>query len=199
MRILRSMVAAGAVAIAASFASAAQATVYTFDAAASDITLTRVIDACIGCGLTAEFSANAQSLAPWDAAPPSDTLVIGDFIDWAVGPGLGGETYDVEVSLAFSTPDAASGSTGGWAGVGTILGVISGGILTWDGPGVVNFADGSVLTFLMHPVAAGGFGSSTTTGVTFKVDNVAPVPLPAAGLMLLVGIAGIAAVRRSRA
>jgi hypothetical protein len=191
--------AAAAVAIASGLASAAQASVYTFDASNSDITVSKVTDLCIGCGLSASFSANAQALAPWDAAAPSDTLVIGDFIDWSVGAGLGGETYDVEVSLAFSTPDAASGSTGGWAGVGTILGIISGGILTWDGPGIVNFADGSVLSFLMHPVAAGGFGSATTTGVTFAVDNVAPVPLPAAGFLLLGAIGGLAAMRRARA
>ena len=97
----------------------------------------------------------------------------------------------------------SSGSSNGSAIVGTIGGIVSGGILTWKDSGIINFAQGSQLTFALDPTIALGLGNSTTTGVTFTgspitplQDSPAPVPLPAGGLLLIGALGGLTFLRR---
>lgn len=197
---LKNLIAAAAVALATvtgAFASTFPS--FQFDAANSSITLTETGSLCLGsCALTAGFNSDAQNLGPWTPTGPTDELRVNKFIDWNIGSGLGGRTYDVVVKLAFSAPDAALGSATGGALAGTLFGAISGGILSWDGPGQIAFAQGSVLDFYLDGTTKLGLGSSTTTGVTFKGNEIAPVPLPASALLLLSGIAGIGFMRRRK-
>ena len=203
---LKSLALSAAVVIVsgiASLANAATFPTFVFDSASSDITLTKKLDLCLGCGLTASFHSDAVNLAPWTATSANDSLRVNNFIDWTVGKGFGGEKYDVSVTLAFSSPDPSAGSTTGSAIVGTIGGVISGGVLTWKDSGIINFSQGSQLTFALDPTIALGLGNSTTTGVTFtgspiapRSDTVAPVPLPAGGLLLIGALGGLTVLRR---
>lgn len=203
---LKTLALGAAVAIASSIATLSQAATFptfVFDAASSNITLTKEADLCLGCGLSAVFNNDAVNLAPWAATGANDSLRVDNFIDWTVGKGLGGEAYNVSVTLAFSSPDVSSGSSNGSAIVGTIGGIVSGGILTWKDSGIINFAQGSQLTFALDPTIALGLGNSTTTGVTFTgspitplQDSPAPVPLPAGGLLLIGALGGLTFLRR---
>ncbi len=196
---LKNLIAASIVAVA-SVAGAFAATfpAFQFDAASSSITPTLSGDYCYGCGLSASFTSDAIEVAPWTPTGPNDELRVNNFVTWNVGGGFGAETYDVVANLAFSSPDPAFGSTSGGAIVGTLFGVVSGGILSWNGPGTITFAQGSVLDFYMDGVVAGGFGNTVTSGVTFKGNDIAPVPLPATALLLLSSVAGLGLMRRRK-
>lgn len=188
-------IAAALTAAAFSFgATAASAATFTFDAASSDIDVTTTFDACWGCGVTTSF----LPVASWDATG-ANSHRVDNFISWSVGHGFGGELVDVMATIAFSTPSVEAGQTSGHGGVGTILGILSGGFVHWSGPGTINFDDGSTMSFLLDNFAVGGLGTTVTTGVTFNTVSPSEVPLPAAGWLLLAGLGGMAAMKRRKA
>lgn len=197
---LRNLIAASLV-VLGSVAGAIAATYpsFQFDAANSSIDLTYTGSIGQTIGLDASFTSDAVNLAPWTPTGPNDQLYVSNFVEWSAGSGwLGGSRYDVVANLAFSSPDAASGSTSGEAYVARLFGVASGGYLKWDGPGTITFGQGSVLDFYMDGALAGGLGKSVTTGVTFKGNDIAPVPLPATALLLLSSVVGLGLMRRRK-
>jgi PEP-CTERM motif len=174
---------------------------FTLDTSASDIDITLTqgcaFGVCSATSLDAQFAAGADNFS-WTPTGPNDMIYEGDFIDWeASGIGIG--FFDVEVTLAFSSPDSATGSTtggGGFGTIGTLFGSISGGVLTWNGPATINFAQGSAIDVFFDSEITLGIGSTTTTGAKFVGNDITPVPLPASSLMLLAGVGGLAAMRR---
>ncbi len=168
---------------------------FEFDAGASSIAFSQNGSLCLGCSVNYEFN----DVAPWTPTSANEVNVVNNFIDWDIG-GLGAESYDLEATIAFSTPDAASGSTDGYGAYWTIYGIVSGGVLSWDGPGTIDFAQGSSVDFYLEGGDFKGWGSSVTTGITFVGNDIAPVPLPAAAPLLLAGIGafGFAGRRRKK-
>jgi len=197
-RFFASMIAAGMLFSGTASASTTYPT-FVLDTASSSINLTKT--SVFGrATIDAEFAAGADAFS-WMPTGPNDMTYEGDFIDWTVG-GFGKTKFDVEVTLAFSAPDAASGSTTGGGFAATFFGIVSGGVLTWDGPATVAFAQGSSIDVVFDGTIELGFGNSTTTGAKFIgndiVGDIAPVPLPAAGWLLIAGVGGLGAMSRRR-
>lgn len=211
--ILTSLAAAAALSLTALGASATTTT-FIFDESASSITLTDIGSGCIpgSCELSADFGDVATDWT-WTPAAAGDDITVDHFIDWSIlltpghvpflgsVPPTGGGLYDVEVVLAFSDPNLGSSNTEtGLAGFGTLLGTLGGGFLTWDngGEGTIAFGDGSELGYNLAGLLDGGLGVSSSSAITFTANSIAPVPLPAAGWMLLAGLGGLVAMKRRK-
>lgn len=182
---LRYLAAASAVVLTVGAADAAVLDPYQLDLSASSIDVTKTCGfSCAFASLDASFGSDAGGI--WTPTSEHEGARANNFIDWSAS-GLGGGTFDVAINLVFATPEPASGGTNGNGGFATILGTISGGFLTWDGPAEINFSDGSTIFAFMDNVLTGGLGGSTTSGASFK-GEFAPseVPLPA-GLPLVLG------------
>lgn len=130
-----------------------------------------------------------------------DTAFELDFFDLtATGDGLG--VFSIEASLNFLPPGGGISSSGG-GGFGTIntfLGQISGGVLLWTNPtATVYFGPGNSGIYTITLEDGFTIGKGSTETVSAYVDLVAaPVPLPAAGWMLLAGLGGLIAVKRRK-
>lgn len=172
--------------------------VFAIDGSTSSITVTEGIDLCFGCSLSASFSAGVDG-ATWTPTSPTDSWNIANFIDWnASGSGFGAAVYNVALTIGFSSPDAASSSTTGDVGFLSIFGHVNAGLLIWDSIGDLTFAQGSTLSIALQGGAAIGTGNTVSSGVTFTGNTIAPIPLPASGLLLLAGVAGLGSLRRKR-
>jgi len=191
-------------AMSMTLAAGAQAATYptfVFDAGASSVQIDETIDLCYGpggsdgCQVTYEF----LPVADWTPTSPTDTNPVDDFLKFTVGSGLGGSLLDISATLAFSAPSDSSGTQNGIGGVGKIWGKFSGGFIDWADKGTINFDDGSTLDFYLEDLVAGGYhNNSATIGVTFKGNEIAAVPVPAAGLLLVGALGGLGALRRRK-
>jgi len=114
----------------------------------------------------------------------------------------------ISVEFDFSHPDTANTLGGETDGVRKFFGVVQYGSLEWDNPVVFNFGQGGTGEFeisLTEGKFNGGlFGLNEGPGKGLKVYasvsyNVAPVPLPAAGFVLLGALAAAGVAYRRRA
>ncbi|MEM6480738.1 MAG: VPLPA-CTERM sorting domain-containing protein [Pseudomonadota bacterium] len=182
-------------------ATGAHATTFTVDAANSSVSLTETgsgfICSLTNCGVDVSL-ASGLSGTSFDLDNPGDVETF-DFLTFG-GRGVGLNTYDIEATLAFSSP-ILSITSGGSGGVLVFGGSIAAGLLEWDDvPATVFLSDGSEITVDFE----GGFdvflGHSVTTTASLTLESVSPsaVPLPASGLLLLGGFGGLALLRRRR-
>ncbi|MCG6883232.1 MAG: VPLPA-CTERM sorting domain-containing protein [Silicimonas sp.] len=170
----------------------ALATTFAFDAAASSIHLTKT-------GGDGHISASGTFLDvdPWDAGPGMETHEVSHLIHWQVNGGFLAEAdYDVTAKLHFTQPGVASGQTTGDGNAFVFLyGLVNKGSVSWHGPANIDFGGGySVQVTLDSFFEKGLLQNSLKTGGTFKTTT--PVPLPAAGWLLLAGLGGMAAMKR---
>ncbi|WP_027715158.1 PEP-CTERM sorting domain-containing protein [Desulfuromonas sp. TF] len=111
----------------------------------------------------------------------------------------GGGDFTVEATLGFITPDDAD-TTGNGNGLwGTVLGVISGGYLTWtDIPRTFTLLDGNELTIDFESGVDIFCGTNTTIQATVTNNGGAPAPVPEPSTMILLGagLIGLGAYRK---
>lgn len=148
--------------------------------------------------LTGSFGTGATNFA-WTPTSPTDSIDVANFFDWKVS-GSGFETYTVDVTLAFSSPDASSTTGSGGGYYATLFGVVSKGSLIWDDVPSLTFAQGSTLDIEFDDIKfAAGLGNRISSGASFAGNTViAPVPLPASVPLLGAGLLGLWAVGRRK-
>jgi hypothetical protein len=183
-------------------AVAAQAATFTIDP--GNVTISGT-DFCFPADCTLQGAVTGGS---FDLNNVGDSASLSNLFDWdIVISGLGARftsgagIYDVAVDLAFSAPMPAIATANGAAGFVTLLGQVSGGVLTWaNATGVVAFGkDSYVLNYTLWDVVTGGFGTSTSSGATFALAQApSTVPLPASALLLLGSLGGLGLLRRRR-
>ena len=184
-----------ATALSASIASAA-----TFTIDPGDVTISGG-DFCFPGNCKLDGSIKGGS---FDLDAVGDTATLSDLFDWQVltsSPwATGAGKYHVNATLNFSSPSPASTSASGYAGFITLLGSVSGGVLAWtSGSGIIDFSDGYKLSYTLKDALKLGFGTGTTTGASFALEEVpAPVPLPASALLLLGGMGVLGGIRAKR-
>jgi hypothetical protein len=195
--------------VMASFAVPADAATYpTFvlDTGASSINVALDDPGCgwlsgvLSCAaLSASFGTGATGFS-WTPGSPTDGVYVSDFFNWNVS-GLGFETFNVEVTLAFSAPGAETTTGTGSGGFMTYFGIASAGVLTWSGVDPITFDDGSTLDIAFDNILAFGYGSSISSGAYFvgnTIAEVASVPLPASIPLLGMGLVALGLIRRRK-
>jgi len=155
----------------------------------------------LGSSQAPDLSAAASQLGGWLTTPASPGGT------WSTGPVSIPSNWSVqhETAIIYAIDGGATGLTGVSASFG-----VDNGILVWLNGMFVGGAQrpGGVVSG-EHEFALGSLGSGTnylqvlredhggSTGYDVSVTgNVAPIPLPAAGLMLIAGLGGLAAIRR---
>jgi hypothetical protein len=208
---MKNLILVASLAIAACAAlPAAAATIFSFDAETSSITVTPVTEGCIGprltlagCTLTAGFGDGAAGYS-FSPVGSGDSDRVADFIDWTVvlsgKKPTGGGVYDIALNLVFSGPGSASAQASGGAAFGTLRGAVNAGAVSWanGGIGEIDFADGTMLAYQLDGILEGGLGRTGTTGITFTAETLSIVPLPASGWLLLAALGWLAAISRAR-
>lgn len=180
-------------------ATSAQAITFTVDALNSSVTLTETASGYIcgltNCGVSADLAAGLDGTT-FDLENEGDSASF-DFLTFT-GTGIGLTAYDIVATLAFNPP-AFSTTSGGSGGTLLFFGSIIGNVLTWtDVPALVTLDDGSEVTVNFDGGLDLFAGPALTTSASVTLDKVAPVPLPASALMLLLGLGGLAGVGRLR-
>ena len=200
---IRTTLASAAIMAASAFAiEAATYPTFDIDIGSSSINVTQG-SGCVflSCAtLTGSFASGATGFA-WTPTGVADSIYVNNFFKWSV-EGIGIESFNVAVKLAFSSPDAASANGSGSGLFFTLYGIISGGILDWSSVESVSFAQGSKLDIGFDNVQAIGFGNSVYSGATFTgnlIVPVAPVPLPASVPLLGAGLLALGWFGRRKA
>lgn len=195
---LLTCVTASALAVGAGAASAAT---FVIDRDASSVTLSQNGSICVlsSCGLMASL-ADDLGASVLNLSNPNDVANF-DFLTFT-SFGYGASDYSIEATLAFSSPVVkVTGQSIGVLGRAFIpfVGNITGGVLTWTAgvPTSIDFGNGGKATVDFAGGLAVFLGSEVTTQASVKLD-VAEIPLPAAGWLLLAGIGGLAAMRRRK-
>ena len=111
-------------------------------------------------------------------------------------------------TFAFTSPDLFGGDTDGTTvGTSYLLGMFQEGSVTWNDPLELTFGNGGSLrlglsneTFNegLFDLSCGQCNGVVDLTATYTSASVTPVPLPAAGWLLLASIGGLAALRRRK-
>ena len=178
-------------------ATSAQAITFQVDDLNSSVTLTNTTTGFVcgftNCGVTAELASGLGNTT-FDLGNEGESNTF-DFLTFT-GTGTGLAVYDIVATLAFNPPNIST-TSGGSGGALLFFGSIVAGLLTWDDvPALIVLDDGSEVSVDFE----GGFGlflgQTVTTSASATLEKVAPVPLPASALMLLLGLGGLAGVSR---
>jgi PEP-CTERM motif len=190
-----------ALAVLAITAGAAHATVFTGTDAFTDSTPGNALS------LTAVYDLNPINfnLTAGNTFSTLDLLTIQSSDGANPFFGSATATDNIKVTFAFTAPSSGAGSTSG-SGSETVVsffGIITGssGLITWDNPNTITFADGAILSVSLGDTNLSGTGT-TKSGVvaaTFTdVRDPTSVPEPMSLALLGSGLLGITAVRRLR-
>lgn len=184
-------------------AERAEATTFTVGAGSS-VDLTPRGGFLSGC--TGPGDCITESLASGLVGYSFDLINEGDYATFdfltftANGSGFY-EEYDATATLAFSMP-LIGASSGGFGGVyGVLSGSFAGGVLSWDDvPIDVAFGNTGIVSIDFQDGLTLFAGSSVTTTATVTLvrADLAPVPLPAGGLLLLTGLGAVVAMRHRK-
>jgi hypothetical protein len=167
------------------------------------------VDANDGYGLEIETYASTYNIDLELDLGESETF--GLFWIWTDESDVGSDDYvaqPIEVAFDFTNP-ASTGSVDGDTDGHTagLFGRVQWGSVEWDGVETFSFGDGGAFTVELSDAVFNtgrlwglnegeGYGALVEATVTYTV---APVPLPAAGGMLLAGLGALAAFRRRKA
>ncbi|MEM1386183.1 MAG: VPLPA-CTERM sorting domain-containing protein [Pseudomonadota bacterium] len=194
---IKQLITAAVVALGLAAPASSATLTFDIDVAGSGVSVTETGSLCLTtCGVTADL---ASSFGSSFTLAEGETATF-DFASFTgLGTGLAG--YDIDATLAFSSPTAAV-SASGFGGTLTLGGSILAGILLWDtAPQTVTLSDGTMFTVAFE----GGFGillgdeATTTASVTLdKIGEVGAVPLPASALLLIGGLGILGATRRRK-
>ncbi len=153
------------------------------------------------CGVTA-------SLAPSLTTGSTYTIGTGttstfDFLSFTGNgtTGLSPRSYNISAVLAFSSPLVSVTGTGTTSAF-LLLGSIVSGTLTWNTitPQNLTLPDGSKVSFGFSGGTGLFLGNTVKTQASITgIDIVAPVPLPAGGVLLIGALGALAGLQRRRA
>jgi hypothetical protein len=204
-----SIAAAAGAALLIGAAAPAGAYMFTIDEANSSVRIMNEGSACLfsECGIEADLATGFGGSFELDHGESASI----DFLTFTA-EGTGNTSFDIEATLAFSTPEEISAVGSGGGGAFTFAGRFVAGDLYWtDMPSTLTLADGTEIAVDFQ----GGaglipFAGSVTTGASVSVGpapagggggSVSAVPLPAPVLLLAsaLGVFVLAGARRRQA
>ncbi len=203
---MKTFIAACALALC-SVAPAAASVLFAVDETNSSVTLTENTASgginCFlsNCGISADI---APGFAGTSFSLDEGETESFDFIRFETTGTTGNvllpaaRTFSITATLAFAPP-AVTVTGNGNGGALLLSGNIIGGVLNWTNLDTqVSFGNGGLATIDFQDGIALFAGKSETIDASVKLDA-APIPLPAAGILMLGALGGLVAVRRRKA
>ncbi len=163
-------------------------------AAGSNVDADIVWQQCLFCYVDADLSEGLEGAQGYLGLGDSFTF---DFFDVYVGGLIGNALVNVDATLAFAAPGAAS-SGSGIGGFASLFFAINAGYLFWEQPDPIDLGDGSYLGVAFENLFAGGLGNRTTVSATVHRYGSLAVSEPGTLALISFGLIGIWAGRRRR-
>ncbi|HEX5787172.1 MAG TPA: PEP-CTERM sorting domain-containing protein [Woeseiaceae bacterium] len=149
---------------------------------------------CLICYVDAELSDGLEGAQGSLGLGDSFTF---DFFDVFVGGLIGSALVNVNATLAFAAPSAASNGSG-LGGFTSLFFAINAGYLFWDQPDPIDLGDGSYLGVAFENLVVGGLGNRTTVSATVHRYGSLAVSEPGTLALACLGLIGVWAGRRRR-